>query len=149
MIRSPTIRKASAEVDLGDKIIKAKGKTILEARDNYNEKSAENVFLGATQAVIFSESFATKGIEEYMNRIFAIKDFKKTAAIVTTHTELEKLMHTGPHNSLSTGFEINNILSQLEGIGESFHVRASEVYEEMAVKRSAFLSPTLTPWMKM
>ena len=124
-------------------ILRAEGKTFIEARDDLNRRCDNEIFNGATRAVVFTKIMAQKGIEEYLNRMRGNADYRKTLDLVTTSTSAEKVIKDKPENSASLGDAIENTLKEQNTLGNSFHVSAGDILQVISDKKAGFLLPEI------
>lgn len=94
-------------------IVEGTGYSLSDARTDYLRKSNNDTFLGAIRGIVFSESFAENGIEEYMNRVRGIAEYRKTVGLYTTNTKLDKLFDAKELNTDNVGLDIESLSNQL------------------------------------
>jgi Ger(x)C family germination protein len=121
--------------------LKGKGDTLIEARDDLNRKSDQELFLGAIKIAVFTKKMAEKGIEEYLNRIRTEFDYRKSLHLAVTSEEPEKLISDTPENSASIGDSIDNTLETQYNLRNSFEMPVGNILEIIAVKKVGFLIP--------
>jgi len=122
-------------------IIMARGKTLAQARDEMNRRSANPIYLGAGRILAFTDRMAELGLEEYLNRSRAQHDTRKSLKIITTSDEPEVLLNAEPDNSSSVGLAVDKMMESLVDEGSSFNVNIGKIFEALAVKKVGFLIP--------
>ena len=130
----------------GNKIAKAnsEGRDSIEARDELDKMMDQPLFLGAIQTVIFTDRMASYGIDEYLMRLRQIPDYRKTAHVVVTTDDPEKLLSDIPENDISIGFAINDTLQNLVDTGRLHHVTLIDILEALSSPYKHYIIPTIT-----
>lgn len=124
-------------------VVRAEGKTLIEARDDLNRKCDNRIFNGATRAVVFTKRMAQTGIEESLNIMRGNIEFRKSMDLATTSTSAEEVIKDKPENDPSVGDAIENTLKELVNLGNSFHSSAGDVLQVLADKKAGFLLPEI------
>ncbi|NLJ31407.1 MAG: Ger(x)C family spore germination protein [Clostridiales bacterium] len=124
-------------------ILTSEGKTFSEARDDYNRKTVNQVFLGASRILIFTNRMADDGIEEYLNRLRGQLDYRKTIPLSTTFDEPMDILNDVPENSASVGFAIEKNLESIVKEGTWFSMNVGDALQVLASKKAGFLVPDL------
>ncbi len=125
-------------------VVKSRGKTYSEARENLDIKLDHKTYLGAAQILIFTQEMAKEGIEAYMYRLRELPDYRKTLSIVTTGENPDKLLSTQPENEASAGFAIASTLRTLAEEGLAYEIRTSEILESLSSQYNCFVIPNFS-----
>ncbi len=120
-------------------ILTGEGKTLTEARNSYLRRSTDDVFLGAVRAVVFSDSYAKSGIEEYLNRVRGNREYRKTIVLFTNTADLEKLFDAKALNTDNVGFDIEHLSSQLSKNNIDYERVIAQVIEYAQVGNTGYL----------
>ena len=119
------------------------GNNFAEARNSYLRKSSNDVYLGAVRVIIFSDNYAKNGIEEYLNRIRGIREYRKTVPLFTTNEKLERLFDANALNTDNVGFDIKHMSSQLDKNGIDYVQVIRTILENVQVKNTGYLLSNL------
>lgn len=138
-------KKASSGSESGAKftILKSQGSSLISSRFDLDRKTDSPVFLGATRAIVLTESLAKHGIEEYMNRIRGTADYRKSIDVLTTSTPPEAILKDQPENDISAGFAIEDTLKALKSEGASIHINVGDILQALAVENTGFILPQI------
>lgn len=117
------------------------GKTFEEARLNYNSNIPFPSFLGATRVVIFSQEFAERGIESYLNRIDSLFDYRKTLNIVVCREPTKEFFNIKTNKALAIGLFIENILRNLKDEGNSICLDVGDLLSNIAFGSEGYVIP--------
>lgn len=134
-------RKANGGNEPGIKfdIAQSQGSNLPDARFHLDRKTDSPVFLGATRAIVLTESLARHGIEEYVNRIRGTADYRKTIDVLTTSTPPEAILKDQPENDISAGFAIEDTIKALNNSGLGIHTIVGDILQALAVKNVGFV----------
>ena len=124
-------------------ILIGEGKNFEEARHSYLRKNPDDVFLGAVRAVVFSDRYAKNGIEEYLNRIRGIGEYRKTISLFTTSEELVDIFDAKALSIDNVGFNIEHLSSQMVKNGIDNEKTIAEIIEDSQVKNTGYLLDNL------
>ena len=127
----------------GFSILIGEGKTFTEARDHYDLKSLNKVFLGGGRMLIFTDRMAKNGIEEYINRARGEIDYRKSILLATTSNDPMEILNNVPENAASVGFAIETNLKSSVASGALFDINIGDVLQVLAVKKAGFLVPDI------
>lgn len=127
----------------GFSIVVAKGKTLSDARDDFNRKTVKELFLGAARILVFTDRMSENGIEEYLNRLRGQTDYRKAISLSTTSTDPMEILNNTPENVTSIGFAIESDLDTLVSDGTSFTMNIGDALRVLAVKGPGFLVPDI------
>lgn len=122
-------------------ILTATESSLIDTRDDLNRRSDHPIYLGASRAVIFTGNMAEIGLEEYINRIRAESDYRKTILLLTTQTDPLKIIQQEPENARSVGDSIEGTLENLKEMGQGFSVSVGDVLQKLALENVGFLLP--------
>lgn len=117
------------------------GKTLEEARLNYDAINPYPTFLGATSVVIFGSNFAKAGIEPYINRVDHLYDYKKTVLACVSREPLIDLFKVKVDKDFSVGFLIENILNHSKNQGEALYPNISDLVSTIHFGKTGYLLP--------
>ncbi len=125
-------------------IIRSEGATFTEARADLDRIVAKPLFLGANQALLFTERMARSGIEEYMYRVRAMPDFRKSEDVAVLFGDPREFLDIQPQNATTVGFAVEYSIQNDIDEGHGFHVTAEDVLEKLSsFNNKAFLMKTL------
>lgn len=124
-------------------IVKAEGKTYIEARARLETEMNHPLFLGAVQVIFMTDKLAYSGIEEYMYRVREANDYRKTADVVVAQGSPEDVLKAIGENENSVGFALRDTLQDLEGAGAQIRFPLADVLEKLASPYKGFLLPTV------
>jgi Ger(x)C family germination protein len=120
-------------------ILISEGNDFTQARNAYLRKSSHDVFLGAARELVFSDNFSRNGIEEYLNRLRGMAEYRRTITMFTTSTEINKLFTTKESSSGNIGYDIEHSADQLEEKGMIYNGRVSNILENISNPNTGFL----------
>ncbi len=131
--------KSSNEGPIKIALIRGSGDNFLTARDTLNRVSDNQIFLGSTRAVLFSEEMAKKGIEEYVSRMRGDFEYRKTLKLITASNDLDEVFQIKPKNSIDIGYEIEQIINNMEDNGTTFETNAGKIIQHIASNQCGYL----------
>ncbi len=131
--------KSSKEGPINIALVKGSGINFLTARDTLNRASDKHIFLGSTRVVLFSEEMAEKGIEEYVSRMRGDFEYRKTLKLITASDDLDEIFQIKPKNSIDIGYEIEQIINNMEENDTTFVTNAGKVIQHIASGQCGFL----------
>ncbi len=124
-------------------IMKSEGRDYVEARRNLDRAMDRPIFLGAVQTVLLTDRLASFDIEEYMNRLREINEYRKTAHVVVTTEDPEILLSDVPENSASVGFAIDATLTSLVDNGQLMHVSLVDILNILSSPYKHYILPNI------
>ncbi len=124
-------------------IIKSEGRDYVEARKNLDRAMDKPIFLGAVQSVLLTDRLATFDIEEYLNRLRELNEYRKTVHVVVTTEDPEKLLSDVPENAASAGFAIEATLTSLVNTGQIEHVSLVDILNILSSAYKHYILPTI------
>ncbi|WP_193774395.1 Ger(x)C family spore germination protein [Vallitalea guaymasensis] len=119
----------------------AQGKTFEEARVDYNSTIPYRSFLGATRIVLFSEEFAKRGIESYLNRIDSLFDYRKTLYPVICRESMKEIFKIQTDKALAIGLFIENMLKTLNNERNSICLDVGDLLSIIAFGSEGYVIP--------
>lgn len=93
--------------------IYAKGTSFADARRHINAKVDAPTFLGTVKALVVTDELGKYGIEEYMLRMQADVQYRKTLNVITSFSDPEEILAAQPPNNVSIGESINDSIASL------------------------------------
>lgn len=120
--------------------VMASGKSFAEAKTTAIKKIPDDVYLGSIRALVVSDNFAKYGIEEYLNRIRGIREYRKIQNIFTTSDELKKLFNSKDLETQNVGFDIEHLSEQLNINGIDYNSSISYIMESVNLKKAGFIT---------
>lgn len=84
-------------------IVKGHGKSLVEVRDNLNEKLNKPLYLSGVTAVVLTENFAKEYFLEYLYRFRAEEDYRKKSKTFLTKEDPEILYEAAHKENNSLG----------------------------------------------
>ena len=122
--------------------IKARGKTIVEARDSLERQMDQPIYLGAVRALVLTENVSNEDVTEYFNRLRADAQYRKKVLTVITSDKPEDILKIS-NNGESTGFYIEEMLDNLVNMGNSFYRPTARFIENSSSDVNNFLIPNI------
>jgi len=119
--------------------IVGRGKSIVSARNDLDTRSDFPLFLGAVETIIFSESYAKKGVEEYLNRTEGSYEYNKISKVVVSRDPLDKLFDMTPTNNLSLGYSIRDLMIQMAEKGQTVVTDINRSLDSMITGKEGYL----------
>ncbi|MBC7959338.1 MAG: Ger(x)C family spore germination protein [Vallitaleaceae bacterium] len=129
---------------VGYSVLEAAGDSLVEARDELNRRCDFPIFLGATRAVVVTQRMAENGIEEYVNRLRADVEYRKSVSICTSPTEPLMIISDQPENDRSIGDAIQHTLDNQSKEGQTFTINVGDVLRTIALENVGFLIPQMS-----
>ena len=99
-------------------IMSSRGRTYAEARRHMDAKMDKPVFLGTVRTLVITDRLAKYNMEEYMNRMQNMADYRKTLKVVTTHEKPGDLLSVQPENNVSIGKSVEDTIDSLLDAGK-------------------------------
>lgn len=93
---------------------KSSGKYFEDAREDFENKTPLTNFSGAVRTITFSKSFAENGIEQYLNRIYFLSQYRSSILITVFDGNTENLFTTEIVNDISVGYVIENTIKKIK-----------------------------------
>lgn len=125
-------------------IIKAEGATFPQARADLDRIAGKAIYLGANQAMLFTEKMAESGIEEYMYRVRGMNDYRKTQDAAVMLGDPMEFLGIQPENATTVGFAIQDSIQNEIDDGHTFHISAQDLLDKLAAQNKAFAVNTLS-----
>lgn len=122
-------------------VVESKGKTLTEARDNFETKSNKPIYLSGVRAIIITENFAKKYLIEYLHRFRSDEDYRKKIDTVITREDPEELFKIAKERKESVGFVTEEIIKTLDEQGKSFKRTTMRLLENISTKYTGILVP--------
>lgn len=124
-------------------ILEGSGDTLAKARAELDAKADYPIYLSAVRTIIATDNLAKKGIEDWMNRIKEIREYRQTMRCVTTPSDPEELLKITTENAPSIGFGIDQMLQNLSDNGQVLHISSEDVLEKLVEEYTSFLIPAV------
>ena len=121
----------------------SEGKNFEEVRGEHDYTLPQSNFTGAMRAVVFSKSFAEKGIEGYINRINFLTELRKSLLVVICNEPVEDFLETEIKNDINISYAIEDTIKKLDKEGRSLFHTAQEVQAHIQDKDLGFVVPYL------
>ena len=121
----------------------AEGNSLYETRDDLNRKADQQIYLGATRAMVFTDGLAKKGVEEYVNRIRGVRDYRKSVDLFITTTDPRRLISSSVENDLSLGYSFEDTIKHLVDEGNAINTTVGDVLNAMSIHGVAYLIPSM------
>lgn len=122
-------------------ILFGEGRTLDDARESLDNQSDNEVFLEEIRALVLGKNLSEKGIETYLNRAKGIKGFRKNAHVMTTQTDMDKLIKLHPDNNIYIGMSLEDKVENLYRAGKFFKVDLLDLLHIVGVKDAGFVVP--------
>lgn len=123
--------------------LKSEGKTFADAKFDLETKSNKSIYLGAVQSVIITQRLAEYGIEEYVNRLRRIPDYRKTIKIVVTTEEPQDLLNANTENEKLLGFSIEDLIQSSIKLGHVVSFSLTDILEILHSPNKSFFVPVI------
>lgn len=120
-------------------IVTASGKTFAQAREQIDKKVNRQLFIGAVQSLMITQSMAEKGIQEYLYRVRQMNEYRKIIDVIIIKGDPLQFLETRPENVLSVGFAVETTLENLQNNGKLSRVSLSDVIEKLGSKNDSYL----------
>lgn len=124
-------------------VIVGNGEDLAALRADYMRKNKQNLYIGAIHALVVTDSFASQGIEEYINRVMAYREYRKTIRVFTTTSELEKLFDSKLLGTESVGLDLSSMGNHLYADGVMDDTRLTVINENIKEKSTGFIIPNV------
>lgn len=119
----------------------SEGKNFEETRGQHESTIPQSNFTGAMRAVVFSESYAEKGIESYINRINFLTELRKSLLIVICNEATKDFLQTRIKNDINIGYAIEDTIKKLAKDGRTQFKTAQEVQSYIQNKDLGYTIP--------
>jgi len=119
----------------------SQGKNFEETRGEHEYIVPQSNFTGAMRAVVFSKSYAEKGIEAYINRINFLSDLRKSLLIVICNEPVKDFLQTEIKNDISIAYAIEDTIKKLAKDGRTLFKTGQEVQAYIQNKDLGFVIP--------
>lgn len=133
---SQTLQQRSSKSQ--SKVATGEGKSFTEARASLDRRMDEAVYIGAVRALVFTQAYAKEGIEEYLNRLRGIREYRKTINVFTTTTNIDALLDSQMLQIQNVGFYLEHQCEQLRNNGMDKDHSISSVLEDISTPNTAF-----------
>ncbi len=117
------------------------GDDFADARLHIDSSLPFPLFLGTSRSIVFSESYASKSIEPYLNRIDQLYDYRKSVLLTISKDPIEEILDRDIEQDVSVGFLLENIMEQLTRNGKALYVTAGDALNRIPMKYTAYLIP--------
>ena len=124
-------------------VVKGKGKTLPEVRDNLETKLDKHLYLSGVWALIFTKDFAQKYFVEYLYRFRVDETYRKKGITVITEENPEKLFENAHKNNISVGLIIDGIVKTLDELGKTVKKSTILLLENISCSYTGILLPCI------
>lgn len=124
-------------------LVIGEGANLMDAQASYHTRNPDDLYQGAVRALVFSESYAQAGIEEYLNRIGSIREYRKNVNVFTTTADIDDLFDAEALNVQSVGFNIEHMAGQLDFNGMDYNAKISHIVENSRVLNTGYILDNL------
>jgi spore germination protein KC len=125
------------------KLLTGEGKSFAEARESYLRRSANDIFIGSVRGLLFSDSLAKSGIEEYLNRLRGMGEYRRTITVFTTTKDIQRIFNARQSSAYDIGFDIEHLSQQLTTNGLLFNSMVSTILENICVPYTGYVISNL------
>ncbi|KOA18824.1 spore germination protein A3 precursor [Clostridium homopropionicum DSM 5847] len=119
----------------------SQGKNFEDVRGEHEYTVPQSNFTGAMRAVVFSKSYAEKGIESYINRINFLIELRKSLLVVICNEPVKDFLKTEIKNDINISYAIEDTIKKLAKDGRSLFDTAQEVQAYIQNKDLGFVIP--------
>ncbi len=123
--------------------VAARGKTIIEARENLERKFDKRLFTTGIRTIILSENFSKEHLLEYLYRIRADELYRNKTITVITKDDPEEILKKSNEKGICAGYYIENMLDSLEKQGLSFSRPTARIVENLSSSYTGILIPCI------
>ncbi len=123
---------------------KSSGRYFEGARQDFENKTPLTDFSGAVRTITFSKSFAENGIEQYLNRIYFLSQYRSSILITVFDGNTENLFNTEIINDISVGYAIEDTIKKLNESGAAIYKTVQEIQSDIQFKSIGYLVPYIT-----
>lgn len=124
-------------------LVKAHGKTLPEVRTNLDSQMDKPIFLSGVRALIFTESFASEYLVEYLYRFRSDENYRKKIETVIAMDDLETMFTTLHEKEESVGFLVEGLIQSQEESGQSFSRTTMRLIENVSSRYTGILMPCI------
>ncbi|MCY6484715.1 Ger(x)C family spore germination protein [Clostridium aestuarii] len=117
------------------------GENYAEARRELEHTNSFPTFRGTVRVMIFDKEAAEKGIEDYINRMKKITDYRKTTPVVVSKQKTDKILSVKPINDTTTGFMVDDILDNVAKNGYGIDKNVGDILLDIAMKKIGYVLP--------
>ncbi|MTI69906.1 MAG: hypothetical protein FH751_06620 [Firmicutes bacterium] len=141
--RPPIDRSMGAAKGKESDIIRGEGKNFTQASNSYLRRANKDIFLGAVRALIFTDNLAHEGIEEYLNRLRGLEEYRRTITIFSTTADMDRLLDAKQLDYDNIGYAIEHLNAQLVKNGTLYNATVSIVLENASTENVGYLLSNL------
>lgn len=123
---------------------KSSGRYFEGARQDFENKTPLTDFSGAVRTITFSKSFAENGIEQYLNRIYFLSQYRSSILITVFDGNTENLFNTEIINDISVGYAIEDTIKKLNESGAAIYKTVQQIQSDIQFKSIGYLVPYIT-----
>jgi len=123
---------------------KSSGRYFEGARQDFENKTPLTDFSGAVRTITFSKSFAENGIEQYLNRIYFLSQYRSSILITVFDGNTENLFNTEIVNDISVGYAIEDTIKKLNESGAAIYKTVQQIQSDIQFKSIGYLVPYIT-----
>lgn len=122
-------------------ITTAKGIKFEDFRYEYDRKVPYSDFSGAMRALVFSEKYATRGIETYLNRINLSYSMRNSSLVTISKEDVLSLLEGGVNNNISVGFALESTINSLTKDGKAIYITIGNIISNISEKNLGYVIP--------
>ncbi len=124
-------------------MVKAKGKTFVEVRENLNRQLDKPLYMGGVRTLLISQRFAEEDLVEYIYRLRADETYRKKIITITTFDDLDVLFKTLNDKDKSVGYMVESTIKQLDNSGQCSLRTTSRLLENLSDAYGGILMPCI------
>lgn len=124
-------------------LVKAHGKTFLEARLNLNRQLDKPLYMGSVRTLLITQRFAQSDLVEYLYRLRADEAYRKKIITITTRDDLDALFKTMNDQNRSVGHSVENTIKTLDNTGDCSLRTTSRLLENLSSSYTGILIPCI------
>lgn len=123
---------------------KSKGKFFEDARNDLENTIPLTNFSSAVRTITFSKGFAEKGIEQYLNRVFFLSQFRSSILITIFDSDIENLFSGEIINDIAVGYAIEDTIKKLNEDGNTLYKTVQQIQSDIHFKSIGYLLPYIS-----
>ncbi|MBL4938640.1 Ger(x)C family spore germination protein [Clostridium sp. YIM B02515] len=122
----------------------ATGRYFEDARSAYNSHEPFESFLGAQRAIVFSQKYAERGIESYINRNYNAPEFRSSALTAVSKESSREFFSGKIENDISIGYAAEDTIKYLSDTGAALYKIIQEINADIQFGDIGYLLPYIT-----
>lgn len=116
------------------------GGSFVDAENSYLRQSPDDTYMGSIRDLLISDDFAKSGIDEYLNRIRGLREYRKVQDVFTTSVDLKKMFDSEALKIENVGMDIEHLSEQLNIKGIDYSASIGDIEEDISVKNTGFIT---------